>query len=298
MGTITTTNADGTTTSHRTSARTKRFRSINEGIVALDLSGAASAPALAELSVQGADLRRLELAPLTGHAGLECLTIGRVGELDLAALRTASALESLALSVSGNVPLSFEALAGHPTLHSLALTFENQPELSLDFVRALPALRSLSIEGGEWRELDLEPLRGVPLESLTLCHQYIADVDLDPIAGPSLERLYLMDLESVSLDLSPLARCRALVSLDIQSMTKLESRGGPALDLQPLAEAHALERLCLVHTELAYLDLSPLTKLAKLRHFEPPNVKDMVMGPHALPIEAPALRAYEAHVQD
>jgi hypothetical protein len=208
-------------------------------------------------------------------------------------------LEWLDLSVSGSAPPRFEALAGHPTLRHLALAFENQPELSLEFVRALPALRSVSITGGGWRTLDLEPLRGVPLEYLSLSHQYIADVDLDPIAGPALRRLVLADLESVSLDLSPLARCPGLVSLDIQSMMKLEPRSGFALDLRPLSETRALECLDLVHTLLGYLDLSPLTKLAKLRYFEPPNATtDMVIGPYALPIVAPALRGYEAHVTD
>lgn len=268
MGKVVATRADGSILEVRTNAKTKHVRLGHEHPVRVDLSQLGATPVLADLTLSGdRDLEGLDLAPLMGHPAIASLTARVATVVDLTPLAV-TPLRSLTLDVGGAATLDFAPLRGHPSLERLALTYRgSQAAIDLSFARDLPALRSFHLAGGDWRTLDLAPLRGLPLTSVTLTHQYITEVDLEILAQPALEHLMLQHLEIAVgyWDLSPLARCPSL--------------------------AH----VSLLGAEVGTLELTALAQLEKLRRFDPPNVKNMVVQ-EGTKLVAPGLAAWRANI--
>ncbi len=268
MGKVLATRADGSTLEVRTNVKTKHVRLGHEHPVRVDLSQLGATPALADLTLSGdRDLEGLDLSPLAGHPALVSLTARTATVVDLAPLAE-TPLQSLTLDVGGAEALDFGPLRGHPSLARLAITHRGTlTAIDLSFVRDLPALRSFHLAGGDWRTLDLSPLRGLPLTSVTLTHQYITAVDLELLAQPALEHLLLQHLEIAVgyWDLSPLARCPSL--------------------------AH----LSLLGAEVGTLELTALAGLEKLRRFDPPNVKNMMVQ-EGTKLVAPGLAVFRANI--
>lgn len=269
MGTIRVRRQDGSRFEVRTTKRTKHVRLLHEKPAHVDLADLGEVPLLGELSLSGDTvLEALDLAPLAGATALTSLRATVAHPPDLAPLAELP-LTSLAIDLDGSDTLDLRPLYGHPTLSTLSLGFlGTQASLSLGFARELPKLTSLSIDGGNWKELDLTPLKGLPLRSFTLVRQYVSAVDLTLIAQPSLEHLMLqeLDVREGYWSLAPLRVCKDLVFLS------------------------------LLGAEVGTLEVGALAKLEKLRRFDPPNVKSMMMSPEEGPIVAPGLLRWQGQI--
>jgi hypothetical protein len=268
MGKVTVRRADGTALVVRTTVKTKHIRLAHENPVGIDLRDLGATPALGDLFLSTTTaLVDLDVTALTGHPSLASLT-ARVADVFALAPLATTPIRSLTLTVEGAHTPDFSPLAGHKTLSDVSLTCAGtQAALDLSFVRTLPKLQSLDISGGDWKTLDLEPLRELPLRSLTLSQQYIAEVDLKVIAQPALEHLMLQDLE---------------IRKDYW-------------DLFPLRHCPNLQFLSLLGGELGTLELTGIAGLARLRRFDPPNVKSMLVD-EGTELLAPGLAPWRGNI--
>ncbi len=189
------------------------------------------------LSVEGLDLRGIELAdlePLRGLLALRRLDLTGARVADLSPLAGLGALRRLHLARTEVRDLA--PLAGLAALEVLYLNATRVADL--EPLRGLEALRSLRLTSTE--VADLRPLQGlVRLEHLDLANTEVEDVR--PLAA--LQRLERLNLSSTRVrDLAPLAALGALKKLSLWGTRVTEAevealrRQLPGLELELLPE--------------------------------------------------------------
>ncbi|MFN3202709.1 MAG: leucine-rich repeat domain-containing protein [Bradymonadia bacterium] len=198
-----------------------------------NLAGIEKLESLTSLSLY--DVPGGDLSPLSALPKLSALSIGpppwatsideRTHIEDLTPLSALKSLESLTL-VSAK-PRTLKPLAALKLLTHLVI--DNSDVQNLEGLQGCTALKVLSLDGAGIREI--KPLAG--LSQLTQLN----------LAGNRLK------------DLSPLAGKKALTELDVSFNPRL-------VDLEPLAETPALERLRARMTAVASVE--PLLKLTRL----------------------------------
>ena len=221
--------------------------------------------------------RIYDLSPLANLNNLTSLTLTNNKIEDLTPLANMNNLISLRLE--DNYIEDLTPLAKLDSLEVLDLRlnpiFDLTPLAKLDRLKKLHVGNSREYRGLPG-PLDLTPLANMDnLISLTAWGNYIED--LTPLAN--MNNLILLSLSSNYIeDLTPLA--------ELENLEELNLRQNRIVDLTPLKNLNNLEGVDLRNNQI--VDITPLTELDSLQWV---NLENNPLGPQALNVHIPDLRA-------